>query len=275
MTEEQPDGPGRDSRPDVTGEHFVTALRSAAPYIHTHNGKTFVIAFPGEICLRADTDRLLADIALLSSLGVRIVLVHGVRPQIEAELGVRGIASRFVGDLRVTDAPTMDAVKAAVGSLRMDIEARLSASLGNTPMAQGMPVEQHGKITYAHLKSGALEISGSDWLHPTRQPQTGNMTGIYLTEGSLAELKPVFDRLREGADTTYLVDLREMPFGIYGHITDRFGEIRPAFVFLTALIIAPGLVLVWVDVERGSRAAKEAAGAVAGADFGVDLDRED
>lgn len=135
MTEEQPDGPGRDSRPDLTGEHFVTALRSAAPYIHTHNGKTFVIAFPGEICLRADTDRLLADIALLSSLGVRIVLVHGVRPQIEAELGVRGIASRFVGDLRVTDAPTMDAVKAAVGSLRMDIEARLSASLGNTPMA--------------------------------------------------------------------------------------------------------------------------------------------
>ncbi len=121
--------------PHVDGGDFVVAIRSAAPYIHMHNGKTFVIAFPGEICLRGDTDRLLADIALLSSLGVRIVLVHGVRPQIEAELQMRGEPSVFAGDLRVTNAATMEAVKAAVGSLRMDIEARLSASLGNTPMA--------------------------------------------------------------------------------------------------------------------------------------------
>lgn len=121
--------------PHVDGGDFVVAIRSAAPYIHMHNGKTFVIAFPGEICLRDDTDRLLADIALLSSLGVRIVLVHGVRPQIEAELQMRGEPSVFAGDLRVTNAATMEAVKAAVGSLRMDIEARLSASLGNTPMA--------------------------------------------------------------------------------------------------------------------------------------------
>lgn len=121
--------------PSLDAEVFVGAIRSAAPYIHLHHGKTFVIAFPGEICLREDTDRLLSDIALLSSLGVRIVLVHGVRPQIESELQVRGIPSVFAGDLRVTDAATMEAVKAAVGSLRMDIEARLSASLGNSPMA--------------------------------------------------------------------------------------------------------------------------------------------
>lgn len=135
-----PTGPDPDSTaerrmPQVDGDDFVHAIRGAAPYIHMHHGKTFVIAFPGEICLRADTDRLLADIALLSSLGVRIVLVHGVRPQIESELQMRGIAPVFVADLRVTDGPTMEAVKAAVGSLRMDIEARLSASLGNTPMS--------------------------------------------------------------------------------------------------------------------------------------------
>lgn len=117
------------------GPEFVRALRSAAPYVHAHHGKTFVIAFPGEICLREDTDRLMADIALLSSLGVRVVLVHGARPQIEAELAVRGIPSRFEGDLRVTDAASMHAVKAAIGVLRMDIEARLSRSLANTPMA--------------------------------------------------------------------------------------------------------------------------------------------
>lgn len=119
----------------VTGPDFVTAFRSAAPYVHAHHGKTFVIAFPGEVCLREDTDRLLADIALLSSLGVKIVLVHGARPQIEEELAVRGLSSRFHDDMRVTDEPSMHAVKAAVGVLRMSIEAKLSSSLANTPMA--------------------------------------------------------------------------------------------------------------------------------------------
>ncbi|WP_226345382.1 amino-acid N-acetyltransferase [Agilicoccus flavus] len=119
----------------VTGADFVAAIRSAAPYVHTHHGKTFVIAFPGEICLREDTDRLLADIALLSGLGVRLVLVHGARPQIDAELAIRGLTARFEGDLRVTDEAAMQAVKAAVGVLRMDIEARLSCSLANTSMA--------------------------------------------------------------------------------------------------------------------------------------------
>ena len=114
---------------------FVSGLRGAAPYVHAHHGRTFVIAFPGETCARPDFDRFLADVALLSSLGVRLVLVHGARPQIEEQLAVRRIAPVFEGDLRVTDAPTMDAVKAAVGVLRMDIEAQLSASLANTPMA--------------------------------------------------------------------------------------------------------------------------------------------
>jgi amino-acid N-acetyltransferase len=114
---------------------FVSGLRAAAPYVHAHHGHTFVIAFPGETCARPDFDRLLADIALLSGLGVRLVLVHGARPQIEEQLAVRGVAPVFAGDLRVTDAPSMEAVKAAVGVLRMDIEAQLSAGLANTPMA--------------------------------------------------------------------------------------------------------------------------------------------
>jgi len=113
---------------------FVSALRGAAPYVHAHHGRTFVIAFPGETCARPNFEQLISDVALLSSLGVKIVLVHGARPQIDAELSLRGIAPRYVGDLRVTDEPAMAAVKAAVGSLRMDIEALLSSSLANTPM---------------------------------------------------------------------------------------------------------------------------------------------
>ncbi|NYE01288.1 amino-acid N-acetyltransferase [Kineosphaera limosa] len=155
------------------GTEFVRALRSAAPYVHGHHGKTFVIAFPGEICLRADTDRLLADIALLCRLGVRVVLVHGARPQIEAELAVRGIPSRFEGDLRITDVPSMHAVKAAVGVLRMDIEARLSCSLANTPMA-----------------GSRIKVAGGNWV--TARPvgvrggvdhlQTGLVRGVDIAE---------------------------------------------------------------------------------------------
>jgi amino-acid N-acetyltransferase len=72
---------------------FVAALRGAAPYVHAHNGRVFVIAFGGEAALRPDFEQLIYDIALLHSLGVKLVLVHGVRPQIEAQLAARG-ASR-------------------------------------------------------------------------------------------------------------------------------------------------------------------------------------
>ncbi len=113
---------------------FLAALRGAAPYVHAHHGSTVVIAFPGETCLRPEFEQLIADVALLSSLGVRLVLVHGARPQIDAELALRGVTPRYVGDLRITDADTMRAVKSAVGALRMDIEAMLSTSLANTSM---------------------------------------------------------------------------------------------------------------------------------------------
>ena len=126
-------GPGS-AHASVRGEDFVAALRSAAPYVHAHNGRVFVIAVGGEAALRPDFERLIYDIALLHSLGVKLVLVHGVRPQIEAQLAARGLKAQFAGDLRVTDAAAMESVKAAVGSLRMEIEAKLSTGLASTPM---------------------------------------------------------------------------------------------------------------------------------------------
>lgn len=126
---------------------FVAALRGAAPYVHAHNGRVFVIAFGGEAALRPDFDRLIYDIALLHSLGVKLVLVHGVRPQIEAQLAALGLASQFVGDLRVTSGAEMNCVKAAVGALRMDIEARLSTGLASTPMG-----------------GARLKVAGGNWV---------------------------------------------------------------------------------------------------------------
>ncbi len=113
---------------------FVAALRACAPYVHAHNGRVFVIAFGGEAAERPDFDQLIYDIALLHSLGVRLVLVHGVRPQIESRLAARGEQPRYIDGLRVTDRTALECVKDAAGSLRMDIEARLSTSLASSPM---------------------------------------------------------------------------------------------------------------------------------------------
>lgn len=120
--------------PRMKPADFVTVLRGCAPYVHAHNGRVFVIAFGGEAAERADFDQLIYDIALLHSLGVKIVLVHGVRPQIDQRLRAQGLEPRFEQGLRVTDRAALDCVKAAAGSLRMDIEARLSTSLASTPM---------------------------------------------------------------------------------------------------------------------------------------------
>jgi PhnB protein len=95
--------------------------------------------------------------------------------------------------------------------------------LGETPMKAHFPIEQHRKITYALLKSGAVEFSATDWLHPTHKRQLGNTTAMYVTGESLGELRPIFEKLRVGADQEFLVELCEMPFGVYGRFTDRFG----------------------------------------------------
>ncbi len=113
---------------------FVAALRASAPYVHAHNGRVFVVAFGGEVADRPDFDAFVYDLALLHSLGVKLVLVHGSRPQIDRQLAFRGLEPRFSGEFRVTDLPALECVKAAVGSLRMDLEARLSTSLASTPM---------------------------------------------------------------------------------------------------------------------------------------------
>lgn len=113
---------------------FVAALRGAAPYVHAHNGRVFVLCFGGEAAQRADFPALIYDIALLHSLGVRLVLVHGARPQITAEIERSGLTPHYVGKLRVTDLAALECVKRAVGGLRMEIEARLSTSLASTPM---------------------------------------------------------------------------------------------------------------------------------------------
>jgi amino-acid N-acetyltransferase len=116
-------------------EQFVHWFRAAAPYIHAFRGRTFVVAFGGEVVADGKFVGLTHDLNLLASLGVRLVLVHGARPQIEAQLKSRGIRPRYVRGMRVTDEAAMQCVKQANGQLRVEIEALLSMGLPSSPMA--------------------------------------------------------------------------------------------------------------------------------------------
>lgn len=104
---------------------YVNWFRHSTPYINTHRDCTFVVLLPGEAMAHANFTNIIHDIMLLNSLGVRLVLVHGSRPQIEERLALRGLPSRYHQDLRVTDLDTLTAVMEAVGSLRISIEAQL------------------------------------------------------------------------------------------------------------------------------------------------------
>ena len=114
---------------------FVPWFRSVAPYIHAHRGKTFVVAIAGELIAAGKLASFAQDLALIHAMGIKVVLVHGFRPQVEEQLAAKGHVSRFSHGMRVTDAVALDCAQEAAGQLRYEIEAAFSQGLPNTPMA--------------------------------------------------------------------------------------------------------------------------------------------
>jgi amino-acid N-acetyltransferase len=114
---------------------FIDAFRHSAPYIHAHRGRTFVLAFGGEAVADEQFADLVHDIALLHGLGIRLVLVHGTRPQIEKRLEAIGSSFEYANGLRITDDAALTCVKEAAGIVRVEIEALFSMGLANTPMS--------------------------------------------------------------------------------------------------------------------------------------------
>ena len=145
---------------------FVGWLRDVAPYIHSFREKTFVIAFAGELVQEIGLENLIEDIAMLHAMGMRIVLVHGIRPQIEEQLTLRKIKSKFgkstMHNYRITDAAALECVKEAAGELRLDIEATFSRGLPNTPMAGSRISVISGNFITA-MPVGVVE--GIDYIH--------------------------------------------------------------------------------------------------------------
>ena len=151
---------------------FVAWFRSVAPYINAFRGKTFVVAFGGEVVADGKFVELTHDLNLLASLGVRLVLVHGARPQIEQHLSRNQIEDYYHHGIRLTDAATMQCVKEAVGRIRFEIEALLSMGLTNSPMANADIRVAGGNFVTAQPMG---VIHGVDLLH------TGNVRKIDVT----------------------------------------------------------------------------------------------
>jgi amino-acid N-acetyltransferase len=126
----------RDAPPE-TDPRLVAWIRQSAPYIHAFRGRSFVVAFGGEMEAEGAAQALIHDIALLDAIGIRLVIVHGARPQIDAEMESRGLKPRFHNGLRVTDADALECVKRAMGVSHLEIQALLSQGLPNTPLAGG------------------------------------------------------------------------------------------------------------------------------------------
>ena len=114
---------------------FVNWFRDSSPYIHAHRNSTCVISFAGEAVLDTQFENHVHDFALLNSLGIRLVLVHGIRPQIDQRLDKLNHSSHFHKHLRITDDTALQCVKEAAGMVRVEIEALLSMGLSNSPMA--------------------------------------------------------------------------------------------------------------------------------------------
>lgn len=96
--------------------------------------------------------------------------------------------------------------------------------LGDTPMKDMFPVEKHERIINAYLKSGGVEFSATDWMAaPERLPQQGNTFAIFVIGTGFDELKATFEKLSAGASKEAYQELNELPFGMYGQFTDKFG----------------------------------------------------
>jgi len=168
---------------------FVEHFRASAQYIHAHRGRTFVIMFGGEAVASKDLRTLLFDVALLHSLGVRIVLVAGARPQIDDALARRGEEPRFEGELRVTDDVALECVKEAVGTTRVELEALLSMGLPNSPMAGARLRVATGNFVTAQPVG---VVDGVDYQY-TGKPRRVDAEAIRqrLDDGAIVVLTPI------------------------------------------------------------------------------------
>ncbi|HEY0878430.1 MAG TPA: amino-acid N-acetyltransferase [Zeimonas sp.] len=156
----QPAPPADPSAEDEA--RFVAWLRQVAPYIHAFRGKAFVVAVPGELIEAGRLNALVQDLSLLHAMGMRIVVVHGSRPQVNEQLRLRGVEAAYAEGLRITGPVALECAKEASGEIRLDLEAAFSQGLPNTPMAHSAVRVVSGNLVTARPVG---IVDGVDYQH--------------------------------------------------------------------------------------------------------------
>jgi amino-acid N-acetyltransferase len=175
--------------PEFAPAQFVRWFREVAPYVHDFRGKTFVIAFGGELVNDGVLNNLIQDLSLLSALGVRLVLAHGSRPQVNEQLKLKGYNMRFGRGIEPTTAEALECAKEAAGEIRLDIEAAFSQGLPNTPMSHAQIRVISGNFVTARPIG---VIDGVDYKHAgaVRKMDIDAIKSI-INQGAIVLLSPL------------------------------------------------------------------------------------
>jgi len=126
--------------PRLDNERWASVLVEAMPYFKKWVGKTVVVKYGGNAMLNEDLKvAVMKDIVLLSTIGIRVVLVHGGGPEINKMLDRVGKESRFINGLRYTDEETMEIVEMVLsGKLNKDIVKIISQEGGRAVGLSGV-----------------------------------------------------------------------------------------------------------------------------------------
>jgi amino-acid N-acetyltransferase len=198
----------------TSSTELINWFRNSAPYINAHRHKTFVLMIGGEALETDNFQFIINDIALLNSLGVKLILVHGVRPQIQKQLDMHGHKSEFYKDLRITDDRSLSLIKQAIGAVQIELQASLSMGLVNSPM-QGASIRTVISNVVTAQPIGVKD--GIDFLHAGKVRRI-DVEGLkaQLSSGAIPIISPigysvtgeVFNLLAEEVATQVAIDIK-------------------------------------------------------------------
>jgi amino-acid N-acetyltransferase len=175
--------------PEFAPAQFVRWFREVAPYVHDFRGKTFVVAFGGELVSDGALNTLIQDLSLLSALGMKLVLVHGSRPQVNEQLKLKGYQTQFGRGTEPTSPEALECAKEAAGEIRLDIEAAFSQGLPNTPMSHAQIRVISGNFVTARPVG---VIDGIDYKHTgaVRKMDLDAIKNV-INQGAIVLLSPL------------------------------------------------------------------------------------
>ena len=160
---------------NISMDERAGILTRALPYIQKYNGKILVVKYGGNAMISEELkDSVMSDIILLSTIGIKVVLVHGGGPEITGMLNKIGKKSEFVNGLRVTDKETADVVQ-------MVLAGKINKSLVNLLCSKG------GK---------AIGLSGSDGGMIKAKPKSKELG--FVGEITDINVQPILDVLEMG-----------------------------------------------------------------------------